>query len=332
MSDHKLVIESARSNLERMNPEQRAAFLKDQQDRALPKNFVPTWVDLTGKYIVITGANQGVGYEAAKKLAKIGQPHIILACRSQEKGNEAAQKIREETKNNHVESMVLDVSSLKSVEQFVKEYREKKYGLDILINNAGIMATPYQFSVDNVELQFATNHLGHFLLTKRLLDLIPAGGRIVNLSSNAHYRFGGFENMEKLITVEEKDYQPWVQYGLTKAMNVMFTFELQRQLDQAGKQITCAAIHPGLVRTNLQVNIGLDVDQFSEASGIIAYTPERGADNTVYTAACPGIPHGKYWDNTELRQPHADTLKPELQTLLWNISERLIAEKLPHSQ
>ncbi len=206
--------------------------------------------DLTGKIIIVTGANSGIGYEAAKAFARKGA-HVILACRSKDKAEAALADLLAELPNAQAEIMPLDLASQASVHQFTTAFKAKYDQLDILVNNAGIMMVPYATTEDGFERQFGTNHLGHFALTGLLLDrlLKTPGSRVVNVSSGAH-RFGNMD-FDNVNFDGGADYSPQTAYGRSKLANLLFTYELQRRFEKIGVNVLAVAAHPGLSNTNL---------------------------------------------------------------------------------
>ncbi|MEM8726746.1 MAG: SDR family NAD(P)-dependent oxidoreductase, partial [Pseudomonadota bacterium] len=203
--------------------------------------------DLSGKTAFITGGNSGLGLETGRAMAAKGA-HVILAGRDQEKLDEAAQTIRSETGSENVETIICDLGSLDSVRACGSEASERFDKIDLLINNAGIMATPQGTTSDGFESQFGTNHLGHFVLTKHLMPLVEKGSdkRIVNLSSRGHH-FAPVEFED--IHFESREYQPFVSYGQSKTANVLFSVGLEERF--ADKGIHAYAVHPGGIQTNL---------------------------------------------------------------------------------
>jgi len=204
--------------------------------------------DLTGKVIIVTGGNSGLGYESVKAFANKGA-EVILASRSIEKG-EAAKKEMGSVKGKIV-VMQLDLMDFESIRNFAESFKKKYSRLDVLLNNAGIMTTPYFLTKDGLESQNGTNHFGHFALTGQLLDLIkqtPAS-RIVNVSSMAHKQ--GKMDFENLLFEKGKGYSPIKSYGRSKLSNLLFTYELQRKLEAAGINSIAVAAHPGVSNTNL---------------------------------------------------------------------------------
>ena len=202
---------------------------------------------LDGKTVIITGANTGIGLETAVDLAK-RNARVILACRSLERGETAAVEVRKRSGNDNVVFVQLDLASLDSVRRFAAKILEEEPRIDILINNAGIMALPERtLSQDGFEMQFAVNHLGHFLLTNLLLDRIKEApsARIINVSSKGHIRGNlDFDNLNS-----EKSYVPWVTYGTSKLANILFTRSLAKRLEGTG--VTANSLHPGAIMTEL---------------------------------------------------------------------------------
>jgi NAD(P)-dependent dehydrogenase (short-subunit alcohol dehydrogenase family) len=205
---------------------------------------------LSGKTIVITGANSGIGFEASRELARAGAL-VILASRSQAKAEGAIQKIRKEIPSARLEFIRLDLASLGSVRQFAEEFKSKHDRLHILLNNAGIMLVPYGLTEDGFEKTVGTNHLGHFALTGLLIDRLTGtpGSRVVNVSSNAHY--GGEMDFNNLLFQENRDYTPMKAYSRSKLANLLFTYELQRRFLAEGVDALALAAHPGISATGL---------------------------------------------------------------------------------
>ena len=211
---------------------------------------------LDGKTVIITGANTGIGLETAVDLAKRNAAKIILACRSVERGEKAAVEVRKRSNNDNVVFCQLDLASLESVRKFAGKILEEEPRIDILINNAGVMALPQRtLTKDGFEMQFGTNHLGHFLLTYLLLDRIKEApsARIVNVSSSAHRRGKmDFDNLNS-----EKSYVPWVAYGTSKLANILFTRSLAKRLK--GTNVTANSLHPGVINTELARHLSLPI-------------------------------------------------------------------------
>jgi NAD(P)-dependent dehydrogenase (short-subunit alcohol dehydrogenase family) len=206
--------------------------------------------DLTGKVVIVTGGNSGLGYESVKAFA-MKDAEVILASRSPEKGEEARTAILQAIPEGTIRVMQLDLGDLESVRAFASDFKKRYKQLDILLNNAGIMMTPYFKTKDGFEGQFGTNHLGHFALTGLLFELIQntPGSRIVNVSSGAHRN--GVMDFDNLQYEERKGYTPSKAYGRSKLANLLFTYELQRKLEASGSGTIAVAAHPGIAMTNL---------------------------------------------------------------------------------
>jgi NAD(P)-dependent dehydrogenase (short-subunit alcohol dehydrogenase family) len=241
-------------------------------------NFLP---DMAGRNVIVTGANSGIGRAAASALAGAGA-HVVLAVRDTDKGRTAAAGMPGET-----EVRQLDLASLASVRELAAAWDGE---LDLLINNAGVMAPPLGRTADGFELQFGTNHLGHFALTNLLLEHIT--GRVVTVSSGAH-RMGSIDLDD--LNWERRSYSAWRAYGQSKLANLLFTAELQRRLEAAGSPVLATAAHPGYAATNLQFHSGRRALDVLSAVGnrLIAQDEDAGALPTLY-AAVADVPGGSF--------------------------------------
>jgi NAD(P)-dependent dehydrogenase (short-subunit alcohol dehydrogenase family) len=243
--------------------------------------------DQSGKTVLITGANSGIGLEAARILAARGAA-VILACRDEQKGDEAAEEIATALPDAAVSSMKLDLADLDSVKSFARAFKRKYKTLDILINNAGVMAPPKGLTRDGFETQFGTNHLGHFALTGLVFEVLEntPDSRIVTVSSLAH-RFGriAFRDLQS-----EKGYFRWKAYGQSKLANLMFAIELQRRLQEGEFDVMSLAAHPGFSATNLQRYVAAG----ELLTPILSQSAEAGAWPTVYAATEPTLRGGEY--------------------------------------
>ena len=288
--------------------------------------------NLTGKITIITGANSGIGYEAARGLATKGA-QVIMACRNIEKGKAAAQQIRAEQPQAQVEVMALDLADLASVRSFAAAFTDRYASLDILCNNAGVMALSQRYeTVDGFEMQFGTNHLGHFALTGLLLEVIQKTpkARIVTISSGAH-QMGKveFDNLNA-----ERSYKRWGAYGLSKLANLLFTYELQRRLEATGQDVIAVAAHPGWTATNLQSHAGVA----RLLNYIFAQNGEMGALPTLYAATAPDV-HGADYIGPggfmEMRgypkkvQSNEASHDLTVAKRLWEVSEELTGVQYP---
>lgn len=286
--------------------------------------------DLKGKLYVITGGNSGIGFEAAKHLGNAGAD-IVLACRSVAKAENAAKDLRALI-SGQVDVVQLDLSDLVSVRTAAAAMWAKYTQIDCLINNAGVMQTPKQQTADGFEMQFGTNHLGHFLWTGLLIDLVDAAaGRVVTLSSIAH--LSGEIRFDDLMG--EKGYSPTAAYLQSKGANLMFALELDRRLQVAGKKATSIACHPGYSNTNLQSAgpTGIFNFLYKFTNPLLAQSSSDGALPTALAAAGTEARRGGYYGPQkmgETRGPVGDAkvaayiLDEAAAKRLWDVSETLV--------
>jgi NAD(P)-dependent dehydrogenase (short-subunit alcohol dehydrogenase family) len=285
--------------------------------------------DQDGRIVVITGANSGIGLEAARELARAGA-RVVLACRETSKGDAAAQAIRATVPGAELDVEALDLASLDSVRAFAKRYAHER--LDLLINNAGVMAAPYAKTADGFELQLGTNHLGHFALTGLLLDRLLATprARVVTVSSTAH-KFGSmrFDDLQS-----ERSYRRWAAYGQSKLANLLFALELDRRLQATDADLLSVAAHPGYAATNLQ--FAATPSRIERIGSVVlnrvyAQGADRGALPTLY-AAVADIPGGSFVGPDGFQEmrgqpkivvPTRAARDPERARRLWEISEQL---------
>ena len=254
--------------------------------------------NLTGRLALVTGANSGLGYETAKALAGCGA-QVTMAVRDLDKGEKAAAEIRRAYPDATVEVDELDLASLASIRSFAAQWSAAHGdGLDLLINNAGVMAIPHRLTADGFEMQIGTNHLGHFALTGLLLPALVAKprSRVVSVSSGAH-RMGRL-NLDDLMG--EKRYRAWGAYGQSKLANLLFTGELQRRLDLAHLTVKAMAAHPGYAHTNLQTasarmkGQSFQVRITERVNDVLAQSAAMGALPTLFAATAPGLPGDSY--------------------------------------
>jgi NAD(P)-dependent dehydrogenase (short-subunit alcohol dehydrogenase family) len=205
--------------------------------------------DLSGRLALVTGANSGIGWDAARVLAE-HDARVLLACRSPERAGEALQRLYDACPTADAQLLALDLADLDSVRRAAELVAREYDGVHLLINNAGVMATPAGRTAQGFELQFGVNHLGHFALTALLLPLIPnaPGARVINVSSSGH-RPGRIDFDD--LNWERRPYNPWRAYFQSKLANLLFTYELQRRLEGAGSAVAALAAHPGGSNTNL---------------------------------------------------------------------------------
>lgn len=243
--------------------------------------------DQTGRVAIVTGANTGIGFETAAALAA-KNAKVVLACRNQRKAGDAIERILARTPGADITFIEFDLASQASVEGFVEAFRAESNRLDLLINNAGVMALPLGRTEDGFELTFGCNHLGHFALTGRLMELLleTPGARVVTVSSLTH-RMGvlDFDNLNA-----EKSYRKMAAYGQSKLANLLFHFELQKRLARAGSGVLATAAHPGWTGTDLQRHTSV-IDFF----GPLAQGPAAGALPTIRAAVDPSATGGDYF-------------------------------------
>jgi NAD(P)-dependent dehydrogenase (short-subunit alcohol dehydrogenase family) len=290
--------------------------------------------DQSGRTAIVTGANSGLGLVTARELARAGA-HVVLACRNVEKGAAALAAIGAEVPGAKLELESLDLSSLDSVRSFAATYRQGHDGLDLLINNAGVMASPRRHTADGFELHLGTNHLGHFALTNLLLPLMEGrrDARVVTLSSNAHKTVRGisFDNLNG-----DRRYFRWNAYGQSKLANLLFALELDRRLRAKGSTVKSLAAHPGYAATNLQAAAAPLVDRLVMKVGnaVVAQSDEMGALPVLYAATEPGLQGGSYAgpDGIAEQRGHPEIVSPnraarneETARRLWDVSADLTA-------
>jgi NAD(P)-dependent dehydrogenase (short-subunit alcohol dehydrogenase family) len=300
--------------------------------------------DQRGKVVVVTGANSGIGLEAARALAG-KNAQVILAVRSLEKGEKAAAQIRRMHPQAQVQVMALDLADLQNISAFAQAFRSRYTCLDILINNAGVMALPDVRTKDGFEMQFGTNHLGHFALTGQLLALLKAtpGARVVTVSSYMHKL--GQIHFEDLMWKQR--YDRWGAYGQSKLANLLFAYELQRRLQTAGVNGLSVACHPGYSATNLQsVAPRMDGSAVmgwlsSVGNALFAQSAEMGALPTLYAATAPEVNGGDYigpigWGGMHgypgKVQSNAASHDEAVAGRLWTVSEELTGVVYPFGQ
>jgi NAD(P)-dependent dehydrogenase (short-subunit alcohol dehydrogenase family) len=281
--------------------------------------------DMTGRSVIITGANSGIGRAAAHALSAAGA-HVVLAVRALDKGQAAAATMPGET-----EVRRLDLASLASVREFAAAWEGD---IDLLINNAGVMVPPLTRTADGFELQFGTNHLGHFALTNLMLEHVT--GRVVTVSSTGH-RFGSIDFDD--LNWERKRYKAWRAYGQSKLANLLFTAELQSRLTAAGSAVLANAAHPGYASTNLQFHSERRVFDLIGAIGnrLLAQDEDGGALPTLY-AAVADIPGNSFaGPGGFMEQRGAPKLvgrsgaarDADVARRLWDVSEQLTEVRFP---
>ncbi len=292
-------------------------------------------VDQKGRIVIVTGGNSGIGYEAGLALAE-KNAHVILAVRSVDKGEEAAQSIRQQYPAAEVKVMALNLADLKSVHGFADAFLASYDRLDVLINNAGVMALPEVRTADGFEMQFGTNHLGHFVLTGLLLPALKTTphARVVTVSSGVH-TVGDihFDDLQW-----KKKYDRWGAYAQSKLSNLLFAYELQRRFTSSGIKAISVGCHPGYAATNLQFAgpqmEGSVIKQWMMNIGnfLFAQSQEMGALPTLFAAVASEVNGCDYIGPTSLggargypgkARSNNKSYDETLAKQLWNVSEEL---------
>ncbi len=289
--------------------------------------------DQSGRVVIVTGGNSGIGYAAAEALAKKGAT-VVIACRSEKRGANAVASLVADHPRARVEMLMLDLADLSSVREFSDRFAERYDRLDLLINNAGVMMPPERRETkDGFELQIGTNHLGHFALTLRLLPMLAGqpGARVVNVSSSAQ-NAGGLDLDD--LQWEQRRYNRMRSYGASKIANMLFTRELQARLDDAEVDVMSTACHPGWTATNLQ----RDTPVARLLNPLFGMEPWQGALPTLYAAVSPEAKPAGYYGPDGLgtvrgypteNRPASASLDEQSARRLWSMSETLTGESMP---
>eukprot|EP00736_Rhodelphis_marinus_P000403 Rmarinus@m.18171 len=280
---------------------------------------------VTGKTFVITGANTGLGLEASKALASQGA-HVVMACRSPERGQKALEEVKSVAKDANVQLMELDLSSFASVRKFADEIKSAGTEIDVLINNAGIMGCPHNLTVDGNEAHFGTNHLGHFLLTNLLLPQMRGTeedpGRIVILASYAHtFAYPGGIRFDDL--KGENKYVRMGAYGQSKLANILHARALERRLREAKRPIHAYSLHPGAIITNLYKDLNFVEMGVSYMASAFFKSVPQGTATTLFCASDPRIKDkgGLYFsDCCETDVSRKEACSDEVAERLWKVS------------
>jgi NAD(P)-dependent dehydrogenase (short-subunit alcohol dehydrogenase family) len=282
--------------------------------------FMPS--SMQGKTVLVTGATNGIGYVAARELARKGA-QTVLVSRSAEKCSQSVESIKKETGNPQVEFIVADLSTNAGVQETAHEFKKRHTRLDVLLNNAGAMFMSRQVSKDGIEMTIALNHLNYFHLTILLLDVLKATGssRIVNVSSDAHR--GGKINFDDIQL--EKGYSGMKAYSQSKLANVLFTYELARKLE--GTKVTANALHPGFVDTGFGKNNGGLIKFGMSLLKPIQRKPDVGAQTSIYLASSPEVEgvSGKYFADSKAVESDPASYDRGTAEKLWNISFEMMA-------
>jgi NAD(P)-dependent dehydrogenase (short-subunit alcohol dehydrogenase family) len=291
--------------------------------------------DQSGRVAIVTGANSGLGFDTAAVLADKGA-HVVLAVRNLDKGNQAADRIKAKSPNAVIAVQELDLTSLDSVRKAAGELRANNPRIDLLINNAGVMYVPTRETTkDGFEMQFGTNHLGHFALTGQLLDnILPVeGSRVVTISSVGHRLMARihFDDLQL-----ERKYNRVEAYGQSKLANLLFTYELQRRLNAKGSPTIAAAAHPGFSDTELMRHLPGFIPDFAWRP--FTQPADMGALPTLRAATDPGVQGGQYYGPDGIGETRgypkvvgssAQSHNEDIQRRLWTVSEELTGVTYP---
>ncbi len=296
--------------------------------------------DMSGKTVFITGGASGIGQETARAMAAKGA-HVVIAARDQAKLDAALSAVTSDAGSEKVETIMVDLASLDSVRACADEANASLEKIDLLINNAGVMACPFSKTADGFEMQFGTNHLGHFLLTSRLMPLIRKGAdkRIVNLSSRAHHFAPA--NLDDP-NFETADYDPWISYGQSKTANVLFSVGLEQRFGSEG--IHAYAVHPGGIATNLGRHLSEEqsaalIERVQASDPDFAWkTVEQGAATSCWAATAPELDGagGVYCEDCNVAEVDDQSSQGGVRSYaldagaaekLWPVSEKLVREE-----
>ena len=285
--------------------------------------------DQTGRIALVTGASSGLGYETARALAQHGA-HVLMGCRNPDRATAALERVRAAAPDAAVEVVALDLADLSSVLAAADSINTTHTHLDLLINNAGVMAVPLQHTVDGFEMQFGTNHLGHFALTGMLLGLLDAtpGARVVSVSSQGH-RMGriAFDDLDA-----SNGYHRWLRYGQSKVANLLFAYELQRRLVANGSSTVSLACHPGGSNTELARDAGLLMRVFQPMADLVMQSAAMGALPTLRAATDLSATGGQYYGPDGISQSRGFPVKVhsnayshrrDVAAQLWAVSQEL---------
>lgn len=279
-------------------------------------------MNMQNKLCMVTGANSGIGKATAMELAKQGA-YVVMVCRDEGKAETARKDIIEKTGNTGVEIMLADFAYQYEIRELGDHFNSKFDELDVLVNNAGMIPSKREETIDGIEKTFAVNHLGPFLLTNLLMDALrsASGARIVNVSSEVHRLGASVFNLSDLQL--EQGFTPMKAYGISKLCNILFTRELARRLQ--GTDVTANALHPGVVSTQLADEAGWLMKLFYLIGSPFMRSPRKGAGTPIYLATSDDVNgvSGKYFRNKKMVKPADEALDEELSGTLWEMSEKL---------
>ena len=295
--------------------------------------------NIEGKQVLLTGASRGIGRATALALAKMGA-NLSLLVRDRALGEKVIEEIRATGAKGKIDLFVADLSSMKDIRRVAEEYKSKHDRLDVLLNNAGAINMDKEKTVDGYERTFATNHLGYFLLTQELLDLLKksAPSRIVNVASEAHRQVSGIDFDDPMF--EKRSYGGFAAYGASKLANILFTRELARRLEDGdtggssqpyrggeGAKVTANALHPGVIASGFgRNNKGVFGFIMRNVAAPFLGSEESGARTSVYLASSPDVEGktGLYWKSSREAKPTRAAQDDEAAKRLWKLSEELI--------
>ncbi|XP_060733199.1 dehydrogenase/reductase SDR family member on chromosome X-like [Tachysurus vachellii] len=292
----------------------------------------PVLPEQRGKVAIVTGGTRGIGYEIVKGLLNLGM-RVIIASHDKQQGHLAMERLRKESSEAQVDFEVLDLASQKSVREFARWFKEQKLPLHILINNAGVMLRPEEKTDDGFELHFSVNYLGHFLLTRLLLDALMHSGmgefsRVISICSSAHYMSD--RNLQDFHST--KDYSSHASYTRSKLAQLLFTYHLHQELQSGGYAVTVNAVDPGVVDTELYRNMSF-LEKLAQKliASVLFRTPEQAAETVVYAAASQDFEgvSGCYLHEGKPVKSSTASYDSELQAELWRNTCRLL--RLPAS-
>ncbi|HXH17644.1 MAG TPA: SDR family oxidoreductase [Chitinophagales bacterium] len=281
---------------------------------------------MKGKNVIITGGNDGIGFQTALQLARMGAA-LMLVCRNEQKAKHAVEEIQASSGNDRIQYVIADLSKQQSIRKVAEQIRNRADKIDVLINNAGAAFRNFSLTEDGLEMTIATNHFSFFLLTGLLLDLIrnSGAGRIVNVSSDSHYRGKiDFESFTK-----NKNYFIRSAYAQSKLANVLFTFELAERLKYTGITVNC--LHPGFVKTRIGNKPGKLSSLVWSFLTLFAISPQAGATTSVFLAQSPEVNGitGKYFNRCKPVNPNPLANDAALKKALWKESEKYCGFSYP---
>jgi len=279
-------------------------------------------MDLANKLCIVTGANSGIGKETARDFAKRGA-YVVMVCRSEQRAKQARQELMSDTGHSGIEVMLADLALQHDVRRVARQIKEKFDNVDLLVNNAGLIAGKREKTIEGIEKTIAVNHLAPFLLTNLLWDYLEQSpeARVINVSSEAHQLGAEIFDIDNLQL--EASYTSMKAYGISKLCNIMFTHELAKRCEETS--ITTYSLHPGVVGTQLAEEAGWFMKVAYTVGKPFMRSPKKGAETTIYLATADDIEDksGKYFKNKKVTAPSAIAFDDELTKKLWDKSAEL---------